>query len=108
MNYAVLALAAAERQNANGAVILLVEMVLIGMIFYWLVIRPQRREHRRLQQMISELGKGDEIVLSGGIIGTVVRVGEDGRLVIRSAESKLEVDRGRVSSVLNQANAPEA
>lgn len=102
MNYTVLALAAAERQNANGAIILLVEMLLIGMIFYWLVIRPQRREHRRLQDMIQSLGKGDEIALSGGLIGTVLNVGDDGRLLIRSGESKVQVDRGRVSAVLSQ------
>jgi len=101
LNYAVLTLAAAERQNGNGAIVLLVQMVVIGLIFYWILIRPQRQEQARLQNMINALKKGDEVILSGGLVGTVVQSNE-GRLILRSGESKVEVDRSRVVAVLNQ------
>ena len=105
MNALSLGLLAVERQNANGAVIFFVQLALFGFIFYWLMIRPQRQEAARLRAMIEALKKGDEVLLGGGLIGTVVHV-KDNRLVLRSGESKVEVDRGRVAAVLTQDAAP--
>ena len=99
MNFALLSLAAADRQNANGAVVLLIQLVLFGLIFYWLLIRPQRQEQARLRKMVEELKKGDEVLLNGGIIGTVVHLKET-RLILKTGESKVEADRGRVAAVL--------
>ena len=100
---AVLAAVAVERQGANGTIIFFVQMVLIFLIFYWLMIRPQAKERRRLQDRIEELKKGDEIITSGGIVGDVVKV-QDGRVTLRSGESQLIVDKGRIAHVLT----PEA
>lgn len=99
MNVVGLSMLAVERQNANGAIIFFAQLLLFAFIFYWLMIRPQRQEQARLRKMIQELKKGDEVVLSGGLIGKVVHL-KDNRLVIRSGESKVEVDRGRVVSVI--------
>ena len=90
---------AVERQNGNGAIIFFAQLAVFAFIFYWLMIRPQRQEQARLRKMIEELKKGDEVVLTGGLIGKVVHI-KDNRLVIRSGESKVEVDRGRVASVI--------
>lgn len=106
MNVVPLALMAVERQNGNGAIIFFVQLALFGFIFYWLMIRPQRQEQARLRKMVEELTKGDEVVLSGGLIGTVVHAKEN-RLVIRSGESKVEVDRGRVAAVLTPQAAAD-
>lgn len=99
MNAVGLGLMAVERQNGNGAIIFFAQLAIFAFIFYWLMIRPQRQEQSRLKKMIEELKKGDEVVLTGGLIGTVVHL-KGNRLVIRSGESKVEVDRGRVASVL--------
>ena len=99
MNVVLLGLMAVERQNANGAVIFFAQLALFAFIFYWLMIRPQRQEQARLRKLIEELKKGDVVVLTGGLIGAVVHV-KDNRLIIRSGESKVEVDRGRVAAVL--------
>jgi len=99
LNVVLLGMLAVERQNANGAVIFFGQLALFGFIFYWLMIRPQRKEQARLKTMIQELKKGDEVVLSGGLIGKVVHIKEN-RIIIRSGEAKVEVDRGRVTSVL--------
>ena len=90
---------AADRQNANGAIVLFVEMAVIFLIFYWLLIRPQRKEQMRLREAIQNVKKGDDVVMSGGLVGSVVHVTED-RLTLKSDESRLIVDRGRIAGVI--------
>jgi preprotein translocase subunit YajC len=107
LNVVLLGLMAVERQNGNGAIIFFAQLALFGFIFYWLMIRPQRQEAARLKTMITELKKGDEVLMSGGLLGTVVHV-KDNRLVVRSGESKVEVDRGRVAAVILPESAVEA
>ena len=90
---------AADRQNANGAIVLFVEMAVIFLIFYWLLIRPQRKEQMRLREAIQNVKKGDDVVMSGGVVGSVVHVAED-RVTLKSDESRLIVDRGRIAGVI--------
>lgn len=81
--------------------IFLMQMVAIGVIFYFLLIRPQRKEQQRHKVMIEELKKGDEIITNGGIIGTVVHA-QDDRLTIRTGENtRLVVQRARIAQVLS-------
>jgi preprotein translocase subunit YajC len=80
--------------------IFMMQMVAIFAIFYFLLIRPQRKEQERHRNMISELKKGDEVVTNGGIIGTVVHV-QDDRLTIKTGENtRLVVERGRIARVV--------
>jgi len=80
--------------------IFLMQMVAIFAIFYFLLIRPQRKEQDRHRTMIAELKKGDEVVTNGGIIGTVVHVQED-RLTIKTGENtRLVVERARIARVV--------
>ncbi len=55
--------------------ILLVYIVLFVAVFYLLAVRPQRRQRRAHQEMVSMLKKGDEIVTIGGLFGTVRKIG---------------------------------
>jgi len=83
--------------GVNPAISLFVQLALIFMIFYWLLIRPQRKEKDRHQAMITALRKGDEIVTVGGIIGTIVHVAED-RLTVKTGENtRLILERSKVS-----------
>lgn len=70
-------------------------------IFYFLFVRPQQRQRKDHDAMVGTLSKGDEIVTVGGIVGTIVHIAED-RLTIRSGETRLEVDRNKVSAVTKQ------
>lgn len=75
---------------------LFVQLGLIFMIFYWLLIRPQKKEKDRHKAMIDTLKKGDEIVTVGGIIGKIVHL-DDERLTVKTAENtRLLVERGKV------------
>ena len=88
---------AAPREGANGTFVFFLNMIAIVFIFYFLLIRPQRKEQQRHQEMIEKLRTGDEVVTSGGIIGEVIRSDPD-RLIIRTAgESKITIERNRVS-----------
>ena len=72
-------------------------MIAIVFIFYFLLIRPQRKEQQRHKEMIERLRNGDEVVTTGGIVGEVIRSEKD-LLIIRTAgESKITVERNRIS-----------
>ena len=101
MNEAMIAFLAVPREGGNASMILLLQFVAIGFIFYFLLIRPQRKEQQRHQAMIEQLKKGDDIVTAGGIIGTVIHTQED-RITIKTGENtRLVVQRGRVAQVLS-------
>ncbi len=100
MTHAALALLMAPREGGSAGLIFMVQMVLIFVIFYFLLIRPQSKERQRHEAMLKGLKKGDEIVTNGGIIGTIVHV-EENRLTVRTGENtRVTVDRGRVAQLL--------
>ena len=108
MTTASLALLMVPREGGSAGTIFFAEMLLIFAIFYFLLIRPQSKERQRHAQMLKEIKKGDEVVTNGGIIGTVVHA-EESRLTIRTGENtRLTVDRGHVSQVVNAKGAKDA
>jgi preprotein translocase subunit YajC len=87
-----------------------VQIGVIFLIFYFIVMRPQRKQQKLLEQSILALAKGDQVATAGGLIGEVVHTGmliKDGNPVasladhvtIRSGESKVVVERGRITRV---------
>ncbi|MSR35401.1 MAG: preprotein translocase subunit YajC [Gemmatimonadetes bacterium] len=75
-------------------------MVAIFAIFYFLLIRPQRKEQDKHRQMLEALKKGDEVITAGGIIGQVVHADQD-RVTIKTAETtRLVIERARISKVV--------
>jgi len=96
-----LVLLAAPREGGSSSMIFLMQMVAIGAIFYFLLIRPQRKEQARHRTMIEKLQKGDEVVTNGGIIGTVVHT-QDDRITVKTGENtRVVVQRGRIAQVLS-------
>ncbi len=87
----------APRQGANGTFVFFLNMSAVVLIFYFLLIRPQRKEQERQKQMIAAIAKGDEIVTTGGIIGTVIRAEEDRLIIKTGGETKITVERSRVA-----------
>ena len=72
-------------------------LILIVVIAYLLILRPQMKKQKAQQRMIDELDKGNEIVTSGGIHGTIANIKDD-TLVLKIAENvKIEVSRTAVS-----------
>jgi preprotein translocase subunit YajC len=86
-------------QGGLGALGGLVPMLLIIGVFYMLLIRPQQKRQRELQETISQLKTGDRIVTTGGIIGTITTV-RDASFLIRSGDkSILEIARSAVAGI---------
>jgi preprotein translocase subunit YajC len=74
-------------------------LVLIVVVFYVLLIRPQQKRQRQLQETIAGLKIGDRIVTTGGIIGVITTV-RDSSFVIRSADkSILEIARTAIADI---------
>ena len=85
-------------QSGLGALQLLPMLLIIG-VFYVLLIRPQQKRQKQLQETISQLKAGDRIVTTGGVIGTITTV-RDTSFLIRSADkSILEIARSAVAGI---------
>ena len=90
--------------QGSGMTMLLLQVGAIFAIFYFFIIRPQRRQRDEHQKLLDSLQKGDQIVTSGGIIGEVVYL-KDSEVTIRSGESKLVVLRSNIATITNREAA---
>lgn len=77
-------------------------MVAIFAIFYFLLIRPQKQQQKKLAQSISELKKGDKIIVAGGIVAEYVSDKEGGRVAIVKVgeNTKMEIIKSSISAVV--------
>jgi preprotein translocase subunit YajC len=83
-------------------------VAIIG-IFYFVLLRPQQQQRKRHEESVRAVKKGDEIVTAGGIIGEIIYIktaGADGaiseqdRITIKSGESRLVIERGKIARVV--------
>jgi preprotein translocase subunit YajC len=78
----------------------LLPLILMFVIFYFLLIRPQQKRQRAIQQMQANLKKGDKVITIGGLHGIIDSVDED-KVVIRAGDgSRLTYDRSAVREVV--------
>lgn len=105
-----LGIAVAQAQGQSGGILGFLPMIAILVIVYFLMLRPQMKRQKEHTKMLSVLGKGDEIVTTGGIHGVIQKVNEkEGTLVLKiSEEVKVVVDRGAVARKLTIGTATEA
>ena len=84
----------------------LLPFVLIFVIFYFILIRPQQKRHRQLQETIANLKIGDRVVTTGGVIGVITTV-RDTSFLIRSADKTiLEIARSAVAGIDEENKQP--
>jgi preprotein translocase subunit YajC len=88
----------------SGLPMLLIQIVAIGAVFYFLIIRPQGQARKKHQELLSQLKKGDEVMTAGGIIGRVrdikeVKDGNEVRVTVESGTATIVVERGRIVRV---------
>ena len=77
-----------------------IPLILIFVIFYFFLIRPQQKRVKDHKLMVESLKRGDEVITSGGIIGTVDRVMEDDRIeVIIGDNVKVQIIRSTITSL---------
>ncbi len=102
----VLAAESAAPQNPLGSSLMMIGAIFL--VFYFILIRPQQKEKQRHQEKIARLKKGDKIVTTGGLFGTIVSIKEkEGQAVIRISEVKgepvkIEISQGAIATVLEE------
>ena len=80
-----------------------IPLILIFVIFYFFLIRPQQKRVKDHKAMVESLKRGDEVITSGGIIGVVERVMEDDRIeVIIGEGTKVQIIRSTITSLLKK------
>lgn len=71
-------------------------------IFYFLLIRPQQKRQKKVQQMHSSLQKGDKVITIGGLHGTIDAIDENRIVIDVDGSNKLTFDRQAIREVINQ------
>ncbi len=85
----------------GGGLFTIIYLVAMVAIFYFLLIRPQKKRQRQMQNMIDSIQKGDEIVTIGGIIGKVFDIRSDCFIITTSADqTKMKFEKSAISKVL--------
>ena len=96
----------AQAGGAPGGfdLISLMPLVLIFVVFYFLLIRPQQKKMKTHREMIGAIKRGDKVLTAGGILGSVVKVeeSEDVLLVEIAKDIRVRVARSTISDVLNK------
>ena len=96
---------AAPTQNTSSMLMSVLPLIVIFAIFYFLIIRPQQRKMRVHRAMVAALRRGDKILTSGGIIGIVHKVLNDGEIQVEIAEGvRVRVARGSVNEILSRTS----
>jgi len=87
----------ATEQNPNSTWYMLAFLVVIFALFYFVMIRPQRKRQKEQQEMTHNLQKGDKVITAGGIYGTIDSLSEDSVVIKVEGGTTLRVARGSVA-----------
>ncbi len=91
---------------------LLPYLLVMGLLFYWLLIRPQKREQARRQSMLAAVKKNDRVLTNGGIYGVVTNVHREADEITvkvdEATNTKLRMTIGSIAQVLGDAPADGA
>ena len=98
--------------GSDGGFATLLPLVLIFVVFYFLLIRPQQKRAKNHRNMLGAIRRGDKVVTGGGIMGTVTKVNSEEEVSVEIAEGiKVRVQRALIASVQSKsqpAEGPEA
>ena len=82
-----------------------VPLILIFVIFYFFLIRPQQKKVKDHKSMVVALKRGDEVITSGGIVGTIERVHEDDKIDLSISENvTIKVVKSTIQNLLTKAD----
>lgn len=94
---------AASGQDGGFNMMSILPLVLIFVVFYFLLIRPQQKKVKDHKTMLGALRRGDRVVTGGGIIGTVIKVPEGDEAVVEITEGvRVRVVRSTIQSVISR------
>ncbi len=93
-------LAQAAPAAPQNPVMAFLPMILLVVVFYFILIRPQQKRAKQQRIMLEALKSGDEVVTAAGIVGTVITV-KDKTVTLRSGDAKFEVTKGSVTEIID-------
>ena len=97
-----------QQPAASNPIIGFLPLIFIVAIFYFLVFMPMQRQKKQQASMLAGLQAGNEVVTTGGIVGTVVSVAQDTLIVrVKPDNIKLQISRASVASLVNPEKALE-
>tara|TARA_B100000700_G_C14949376_1_gene810881 strand:- start:651 stop:989 length:339 start_codon:yes stop_codon:yes gene_type:complete len=87
---------------AGGGYEMLIMLAIFGLVFYFLIYRPQAKRVKEHKSLMSALAKGDEVLTQGGMVGKITKVSEDKDFVLISLNDQTEVtvQKSAISAVL--------
>jgi preprotein translocase subunit YajC len=92
--------------SGGGLTVLVLQMAAIGLVFYFLILRPSGQARKRHAELLTRLKKGDEVMTSGGLIGRVKEIKEvdteglkEVRVTLESGTANVVVERSRIVRV---------
>lgn len=92
--------------NAGNAFGAFVPFLLIFVIFYFLIIRPQQKREAQKKEKLNQIKRGDKIVTNGGVVATVSKVVDDKRLLVEiSSGVEVEIFKGFIADILEKKGA---
>jgi len=100
MNYLLAMAPTPEGQGGGGMISTLIMFGAIFAIFYFMIIRPQQKRAKEQKKMLEAIQKGDKVVLSGGMHGTVAGLEDKTVLVEVAKDVKIKFERASIATVL--------
>ena len=103
-------IASAHAQDATqpGGLMSFLPLIIIFVIFYFLLIRPQMKRAKEHKKLVAELGNGDEVVTNGGLLGRITNVGESFITVELADNVQIKVQRHAISNVMPKGTIKSA
>ena len=97
-----ISLAYANSAPAPGGLMSFVPFIIIFILFYFMLIRPQMKQAKEHKKLLSELKKGDEVMLASGILGKIEKVTDNFVILEISDSTQIKVQKNSVQAVLNK------
>ncbi len=75
-------------------------LIVLFAVFYFLLIRPQMKQAKQHKQLVNELGKGDEVATTGGLLGKIKEIGDNFVLIEIAKDTEVKVQKNAITTVL--------
>ncbi len=98
----------AQDAATQGGFMQFLPLIVIFAVFYFMLIRPQMKRSKEHRQLVSQLGKGDEVVTNGGLLGRITEVSESFITLEIADKVQIKVQRQAVSSVMPKGTIKSA
>jgi preprotein translocase subunit YajC len=93
--------------DGPGGLGMFMPMILVFLIFYFLLIRPQQKQQKKQRALIAAIQKGDEVVTASGIYGKVISVAEKTFVLEIGENTRIKIDRPQIARLQSEASVEQ-